>query len=646
MEKYTHLFSPGQIGPIKTKNRIKYAATETNFNYGNGYVSDREVAYMEAQARGGAAIVTTQGAYPDPKGEGKGFKGMMSIADDRFIPGLARIAEAIKKHGALSCIQILHCGREGGVDLDYCLMPSYVPQRLSYFKKPRVMTDEEIKSAIYDHRRAARRALDAGYDMIELSGIVGYLISTFISSYTNKRQDHYGGDIKARCRLMMEIIHAVKEEVGGDFPVGIRLCGLELLDDRGGNSVEESIESFKLAEEAGADFLSVTIGWHESSQSVITRDVPMGHWLYVAEMVKRHVKVPVMMAFRQFLPEIPERAISEGKIDFWEVCRPMIADPALPIKAKEGREDEVIPCIACNECFSRLYHHQPIMCTVRPSLGHEAEAEWGYYGFSIVKKRKTITVIGGGPGGLQFSSVASKRGHRVILYEKEDQPGGNILLASRIEEGAEELLRPISYLKGECERNGVDLRLGIEWDMEMWEKEDTSAVVIASGAKIKAPEGIPNDKVYTPYDIIMRGIEPQGRIAIIGGQSVGLSVAIFLIKKGLSQLVVIEKTGVLGRDISPFYLWRHLQLMKKKGIPIYKMANVLSFEEKEIEITAKDRVEKINFDSLIMTERESSEELVGGIKNMGIDVFLIGDAKRPRRLLNAIHDGYRLGMEI
>jgi 2,4-dienoyl-CoA reductase (NADPH2) len=234
--RYPHIFSAGRIGNLEIKNRIKYAATETNFNRADGFVTDKEVGYMEAQAKGGAGIVTTQGAYPDEKGEGKGFRGMMSIAHDRYIPGLSRIANVIKANGAISCLQILHCGREGGVDLDYCLMPSVVPQKLSYFKTPREMTKEEIKRAIKDHIEAARRAVTAGFDMIELSGIVGYLISTFISSYTNKRNDEYGGNIRQRARLMVEIIEGVKAEVGS-MPVGIRLCGLELLDDRGGNSM-------------------------------------------------------------------------------------------------------------------------------------------------------------------------------------------------------------------------------------------------------------------------------------------------------------------------------------------------------------------------------------------------------------------------
>ena len=168
---------------------------------------------------------------------------------------------------------------------------------------------------------------------------------------------------------MKDILGAIKAEIGDAIPVGIRLCGAEILDDRGGNTLDESIESFRIAQEAGADYVSVTVGWHESSVSVITRDVPMGHWLWVADKVKKAVTVPVMMAFRLFLPDLPEKAIADGVIDFWEACRPMIADPALPRKVAEGRIGEIVPCIACNLCFSRLYYHQPIMCTVRPSLG-------------------------------------------------------------------------------------------------------------------------------------------------------------------------------------------------------------------------------------------------------------------------------------
>lgn len=643
MGEYPHIFQTGSIGKLITKNRIKYAATETNFPFGDGYVSDREAAYMEAQARGGAGIVTTQGAYPDRKGEGKGFKGMMSINDDRYIPGLKRLADVIRANGALSSIQILHCGREGGIELDYCLMPSIVPQKLSYFKPPREITAEEIKQAVRDHVDAARRARQAGFDMIELSGIVGYLISTFISRYTNKRTDQYGGgDIVDRCRLMVEIIGAVKAEVG-DMPVGIRLCGHELLDDRGGNTFEESIESFKIAEKAGADYLSVTIGWHESSQSVITRDVPMGHWLYIAEAVKKAVNVPVMMAFRQFLPHIPEKAIAEGQIDFVEMCRPMIADPEFPAKIREGREKEIIPCIACNVCFSRLYYHQPIMCSVRPSLGHEGEGKWGYYGFEPSNTKKNVSIIGAGPAGLQCAVAAQQRGHNVTVFEKNETVGGNILIASRVDPGAVELLRPVNTLEELCRKTGVVLKTGVACDPSMVRKDNPDVVVVASGpAAREVPPG-----VLAPREIMMETIEAGRKVAIIGAGGVGLGVAVYLLRKGDHEITVFDEAPKPGRDVNPFYFWQYMALMKKKKVSFMMRTSVSAISARTVGFSGPSGDGNAEFDTVIMAIMYPEDGIwKQSAGSLAKEVYFIGDAKKPRRLLNAIHDGYRLGMVI
>jgi 2,4-dienoyl-CoA reductase (NADPH2) len=647
MNRYPHVFSPGRIGPLATKNRIKYAATETNFNTSDGYVTDREVAYMEAQAKGGAGIVTTQGAYTDIKGEGKGFRGMMSIAEDRFIPGLARIAQVISDNGALSCLQILHCGREGGVDLNYSVMPSVVPQRLSYFKPPRELTLAEIKQSIREHVEAARRAVQAGYDMLEISGIVGYLISTFISRYTNKRQDEYGGEtIQDRCKLMVEVIQAIKAEVGPSIPLGIRLCGSELLDDRGGNTLEESIESFAIAEQAGADYLSVTIGWHESSISVITRDVPMGHWLWVAKRVKDVVNVPVMMAFRQFLPHIPEKALAEGQIDFWEACRPMIADPDIPIKAAEGREAEIIPCIACNICFSRLYYHQPIMCSVRPSLGYEGDGKWGYHGFSPASRQKRVAVVGAGPAGLQFAAVAAQKGHSVTVWERSDKVGGALHMASKVDAGAGELLRTVGYLKGECDRRGVRFQMKSTPSPDELAGLRLDLLAVATGAETRVLPALASGSVLlTPFDIMMKGAMPGRRVAVVGGDGVGLGLAVHLLGKGEFEITVIEPSNRLGRDVSPFYMWQYMGLFRQRKVNLLKGYSISALRQGLLALSGRDQKE-IEVDTVVIALRSAATgwDTTPGV--LAKEVLILGDAKKPRRLLNAIHDGYRIAMEV
>jgi len=424
-QRYPQIFSPFRIGKMEVKNRIKYASTETNFNYADGFVSDKEVAYMEAQARGGAGIVTTQGAFTDPQGEGKGYVGMMGIWDDIFLPGLKRIADVIHEHDSKAILQLMHCGRVGGVELDYTVGPSVVPQRIPRFREPVEMSVEEIEACIQQHIEATLRCQEAGYDGVEISGIVGYLISNFVSAYTNKRTDEYGGDIEGRCTFMRKIVEGIRKAAGPDYPIIIRLCGEELLDDRGGNTPEESLRSIQIAEKAGIDCISVTAGWQESSVSVISRDVPMGHWLYISERMKQNLDIPVSMAYRLFLPQIAEDAIVAGKLDIWEMCRPMIADPDLPNKVLEGREEEIIPCMACNICLARLFRDAELNCFVRASLGHESEPEYGYYGFAPAREKKKVWIVGGGLAGLQCAAVAPRRDTRSPSSRRRPTPAAS-----------------------------------------------------------------------------------------------------------------------------------------------------------------------------------------------------------------------------
>lgn len=646
-KKYPHIFSPGKIGKLEAKNRIKYASTETNFNSADGFVTDTEVAYMEAQARGGAGIVTTQGAFTDPKGEGKGYVGMMGIYDDKFIPGLKRIADVIRKHGGLSCLQLMHCGRVGGVELDYCIGPSEVPQRLPIFRPVKEMSLEKIELTIQQHIDAARRCMEAGFDMIEISGIVGYLISNFISKYTNKRTDKYGGDIRGRCQFMVEIIQGIRKVVGDDYPIIIRLCGEELLDDRGGNSPEESLESIKIAEEAGVDMVSVTAGWQESAVSVITRDCPMGSWLYIAERVKKHIKIPVSMAYRLFVPELPDRAIAEGRLDFWEMCRPMIADPMLPLKIAEDRQEDIIPCMACNLCLARLFRDQPITCLVRPSVGHEGEPQWGFYGFEKVNKPRKVVVIGGGPAGMQAAIVAAQRGHDVTLYEKRERLGGQMLVSSHGPYGDEEFMRFANYLSTRCNKVGVKVESSTEIKPDSDIAGDVAIVATGAVAVLSGVEGVDGDNVVSAFDVLEGKVAVGKKVCIIGNLGVGIAVAQYLVHKGGYEVSMVGEEKKLGRDVNPSYIWRYKKKLKEGNVKVYDNCKVKKVDEGGVTFTTPEgKDERVEAETVIISTMRSVNYLQEFLKKKFSQVHVIGDALKVRRIHNATMDGYKVGMKI
>ena len=640
-KKYPHVFSPGKLGKLETKNRIKYASTETNFNYGDGYVADKEVAYMEAQARGGAGIVTTQGAYTDSTGEGKGYVGMMAIWDDKFIPGLQRIADVIRKYDAVSVLQLMHCGRVGGIHLDYTVGPSAVEQRLPRFRPPREMSKEDIERCIEEHVQGARRCAEAGFDAVEISGIVGYLLSNFVSAYTNKRTDEFGGDPKRRAEFPRRIVEGIRKEVGPDYPIIIRLCGEELLLDRGGNTPDESLEINRIICNAGVDLLSVTVGWQESAESVISRDIPQGNWLRVARRFKDELKMPVCMAYRLFEPKYPEQALAEGTIDFWESCRAMIADPMLPAKILEGREEDIIPCMACNICLARLFRDAELTCGVRPTLGHENEADWGFYGFKPSPDKKKIMIVGAGLAGLQAGAVAAEKGHDVTLYEAKDKVGGQAATAANGPWGDDEFMRLVNHLKVRCEKHGVRIVTGTAVTPELIAKEAPDKVILATGAKPNRGAFPGGENAVSCLDVMDGTVKPGKRVVVVGSKGVAISTALFLVDKGEYDVSMVGPAKKFGLDVNPSYIWRYMKKLKGGGVKQY----------------AKHKVKELTPEGVLAEDPEGNEVTIPCdtvvLANMAPDkeleyakgeVYTIGDAIVTRRANAALHDGYRLAM--
>ena len=668
-KKYPHIFSPIKIGNVWVKNRIKYASTETNYNYNDGFVSEKELAYIEAHARGGSGIVTTQGAYTDPRGEGQGYVGMMGIWDDKYIPGLKKMCDIIHQSEAAACLQLMHCGRVGGINLKYTVGPSDVPQRLRRFRPQRAMTIEDIETCIREHIDGAVRAVEAGYEIIEVSGIVGYLISNYISSYTNQRNDDFGGDIFRRSEFMRRIVAGIRTAVDDSIAIGIRLCGWEMLDDRGGNTEEESLESIKIAEAAGCDYMSVTVGWQESLGSVISRDIPMGKWLYVAERTKKALKIPVCMAYRLFTPELPEQAIAEGKMDFWEMCRPQIADPALPNKIMWDRQEDIIPCVACQVCLARLFRDAAVTCTVRPSCGHEGEREWGYYGFPKTEIKRKIIVAGAGIAGLQAAAIAAEKGHDVTIYEKTGNIGGQWYYASRNPWGEdsekywddEEFMRWVNHMKAQCDKYGAKIVLNTPVTKELLEKENPDSLVIAAGAVPEVPDipGADNPNVVSMFDVFTGKAKTGKNVVILGGGGAAISLALYIIEALKrdggkdSSISMIDPAPRFGADVNPSYIWRYRLRLKQAGVKELTYGEVKEIRDDGVlaswTLFNRKTKEKTKFedqivpaDTVILAKLVPNKDLgYGAFKG---DISMIGDSVWVRRGIDAIQDGFRLGM--
>jgi 2,4-dienoyl-CoA reductase (NADPH2) len=585
-----------------------------------------------------------QGVYMDEKRQGAGYVGQAAAWDDKFIPGLKRLADAIHEEGAIAACQLMHCGRVGAIETEYCQGPSAVPQRLRIFRPVEEMSKEDIKQSIKEHVEATRRGLEAGFDIIEISGIVGYLISNFLSSYTNRRTDEYGGDIRGRCRFMVEIIQEVKK-VCGDVPLGIRLCAEELLEDVDGNTPEESMVTYEMAEEAGVDYISVTTGWQESIKPVISRDIPQGSWLYLAKRAKEHVKVPVSMAYRLFEPALPNKAIGDGELDIWEMCRPMIADPLKPKKVLEGREEDVRPCVACNLCLARLFRDAPLTCYINPVCAHEWDPK---YQITPAETKKYIMVVGAGPAGLECAYVAAQRGHDVHVYDKQEELGGVVTEASKAPYGDDELYGVIKFHKTQCEKAGVNFHLGTEVTEELIGEELPDSVVLATGARYvkgTAP-GFDRDNVVSVLDVLSGKVEVGDRVVVWGNRKPGIGVALFLAKQG-KKVTIVGSDRRLGKDVNPSFRWRYVAYLRENKVTSYNDCDIEEITDDGVIVRTFDGYRfPVKADTVVCAERKTNDSLRDVVQRNSIELFTVGDAVVPRTLSSAVHDGYRIGIRI
>ncbi|MFH1844872.1 MAG: FAD-dependent oxidoreductase [bacterium] len=643
---FPHLFKPRKIGRFTAPNSVKYAACSvSNFNNLDGSITEREFARMQIICDTGAGIITNQGAYPDPEGMGKAYLRQISIADDRYLPGLERIANMIHDAGALAVQQILHAGRYGGIHSDHSLQPSEVPQTLPHFRPPRKMTREQIRTCIRYHAEASARAIRAGFDGIEITAFMGYLLATFLSPFTNDRTDEYGGSLEKRGRFMLELIEAIKNEIG-DRTFWIRLNATELMDDRGGNSEEECLGYMKMAQDAGADGISVVIGWHESTKGALGRDVPTDHWLYLAENAKKELDIPLAFGPRFGDPVLAEKALADGVIDFWEVCRPFLADPKLLVKARENRVQDIKPCVGGLTCLSRMFRNLPYICSINPALGHEYESE---YRIEPTSHPKTVFIIGGGPAGMEAAVTAAKRGHQVKLLEQSDRLGGQLNAAVTEIAGGRVFNKLMSYYQVQLEKYAVDVRLNTTADWKMIAQTRPDVGIVATGARIADVElaGLEKYRVIYADRFTENDIAKGEMIIVIGGDRAGLVVAERLAQDG-NQVAIVDQGRKIATDVIPTFKWRHVSWLMELEIEIIKNTRIVSVSPQGLRLKNRDGEESVrSFDRLVVAGPRTSVNALSRELLFSCDeLYTIGDAVTPRNICEAVHEGFKVGVRI
>jgi 2,4-dienoyl-CoA reductase-like NADH-dependent reductase (Old Yellow Enzyme family)/thioredoxin reductase len=660
MERLVKLFEPGKIGKLEVKNRIIMAplgvprvATKPG-----GYLSNEYLAYYLARARGGVGMIQMSiSALGKPWASGLMFApGSLSIIDDEHVPSAQRFVEAMHAYGVALSFQITHHGvvlskplekvppeKKQGVRI---VSASSVPFAQTGVV-PYALTTDEIQEIVEAFGQAARRGKTAGFDAVRIQGCHGYLIHQFLSPRTNKRNDAYGGTLEKRARFACDIIKRVREEVGPDYPVIIRFNGNDFLE--GGITIDQAREHAKMFEEAGVDCLDVSGGPFETHHwQFVTMYQPAGPLIPAAAAIKKEVKVPIIVAGK-IDPVLGEQILEDGVADFIHLGRPLMVDPDLPNKAKEGRLADIRPCIYCNAC--QREGDPRVMCAVNPAFGQETE-----FKIEPAAVKKNIMVVGGGPAGMEAARTLAERGHKVSLYEKRNKLGGqwNILSSYRTEE-----LKLVNFLSRGLEKAGVKVFLNQEVTQQTVEGIKPDAVVIATGANPVVPENIPgisSKKVVMANDVLTGKVKVGQEVVIIGGHLVGLDVALFLGEQG-KKVSVVEKFKIAW-EVSHNLKLALMEYLIKFGVYLYPDSTLervtdsgvqIVWDGGEPAIVGGPRFELLSLkaDTVVLAIGSRSDSGLGErLKGFMPEVYNIGDSVNPRDVLAAIHEGSAIGRKI